>query len=93
MVAEGHDLSRPRKAGSVTLRWFGGVSGKRTFRRRRVASALAAAAETWFASNHCPDAFVMLVVIERDGATMSDEEADAYIRQPQSVKAAVRRML
>lgn len=81
------DFSKPRPAGEVSFRWLG--SKRRTFKRRRVASALAEAAQRWFASNHSPDAFVVLLVIERDGKTMSDAEAIDYIEREVSTKRAV----
>lgn len=84
------NFSKSRPAGPVSVRWFGGTSGQITHGRTTLRRILSRAADRWFASNHSPDAFVMLVVIERDGHTMSDEEADAYIRDQLALKRAGR---
>lgn len=79
-----------RPAGEVTLRWLdSGSDTKMRFKRRRIASAIAQAAERWFASNHCPDRIVVLLVIERDGKEMTDAEAAEYIRERLSIREAI----
>lgn len=81
---------KTRPAGAVTLRWLDSGSDTRMhFKRRRIASAIGQAAERWFASNHCPDKIVVLLVIERDGETMSDAEAATYIRERLSIREAI----
>lgn len=79
-----------RPPGSVRMRWFSDGSSAVEGTAERVADVLARAAEKWFASNNSPDAFVMSVVIERDGKQMTNEEADAYMRDELALKRASR---
>lgn len=75
-----------RPAGPVRARWL----GERALEHRRstVSALLRRAVDRWFASNNSPDAFVMMVVIERGDARMSDEEAIAYVRDQLAMKEA-----
>jgi hypothetical protein len=90
-VAEVGKATTRRQIGPVRLRWLGESSpASRTEGDADVADVLSEAAAKWFASNNSPDAFVLAVVVERDGATMSDEEADAYLRDRLAVLRCIR---
>lgn len=79
-----------REPGAVRVRWLGDSGTELEFDRIRLDDALCQASRRWFPSNEAPDRMVMMVVVERDGEQMTDEEAEAYIRDQLAVKRAVR---
>lgn len=79
-----------RSSGPVRVRWFGHSDSAVEAEDAEVADVLAEAAAKWYASNNSPDAFVMAVVIERDGSAMTDEQADAYLQDQLHLKRTTR---
>lgn len=79
-----------RPSGLVTLRWFGMSDTIKQFDGIRLDDALCQGVRTWFPSNNSPDRFVLPVVIERDGKRMTDEEAEAYVRDEFAKSRATR---
>lgn len=89
-VRSGSMFESPRDAGKVRVRWFGDDSTAMEFETLRLDDVLSQAVRSWFPSNHSPDRFVLPIVVERDGLTMTDEEADEYLRKELGVERGVR---
>lgn len=79
-----------RESGRVTVRWLGMSDTEVDFDGLRVDDALCQAVRRWFPSNNSPDRMVLAIVIERDGEHMSDEQAEAYVRDDMAKARAVR---
>jgi hypothetical protein len=70
---------KEREPGKVRVRWATESGAEMTFECERVDEAIAVAARRWFASNNSPDLMAMVVVVEREGKTMTDAEAEGKI--------------
>lgn len=84
------DIPEVRDPGRVAVRWLGMSDTEVDFDGIRVDDALCQAVRGWFPSNVSPDRMVLAIVIERDGKHMSDEEAEAYVRDETAKARAVR---
>lgn len=84
-------MSTPaREPGRVSVRWATESGSEIDFECSRVDEALAEAAKRWFPSNNSPNRMAMVVIVERDGEHMSDEEAERKIKDEFSVKRATK---
>ena len=84
------DYKKPRPLGRVCVRWATESDTEIDFDEIRVDDALCQAVRKWFPSNHSPDTMAMVVIVERDGATMGLEEAEKAIRDEFAIKRAGR---
>lgn len=79
-----------RPPGRVCVRWATESGTEIDFECERVDEAIAEACRRWFRSNNSPDLMAMVVIVERDGKHMSDEEAEVKILDEFDLKRSAR---
>lgn len=81
-------MAEKREPGRVSIRWATESGTEIDFECERVDEAIAEAARRWFPSNNSPDRMAMVVIVEREGEHMSNDEAEAKIIDEFAVKRA-----
>lgn len=81
---------RWRRTGKTRLRWLGTSGTAAEYDGISLSDAINLTVRKWFPSNSSPDRMVLMIVVEREGQRMSDEEADQYVRQELGVMHAAR---
>jgi hypothetical protein len=79
-----------RRVGKSTIRWLGHSGTDQEFDGLPIGDAISLSVRKWFPSNNSPDGFVLMIVVEREGGRMSEEEAEEYVRRELGIARAAR---